>query len=140
MGNRCSCLKSLNNEDHQVITEKEEGRSRSTIDSDAITFHPLKIIKIQSIIRGYIDRLSICSQNQTTPSTFTLPTIKSRKTDENLTFQPDFSNSLILATEKRLGAFVYPMQDPETIEVALKPATKLENNSIYLSNVIVGEY
>ena len=128
MGANCSCIKAFNNEEPQITVEKEEKGLRS--ESEVKLYRNDYIIRLQSILRGYIARKSrkeVLRGNSNSPCS-----IGSRENlQEIVGIVPDYSNTATLATERKIGPFLYPYEPDDGVPKVSKQPIKLENGAIY---------
>ena len=142
MGTTCTCLKEYQAEDQQINIEKEEIQNKniqhtehieSSLFSTTSRINTLDLIKIQSLIRGRIDKLQV---KQILSRTLILnppnPIISQREPFEIKEELPNYSNPATLAAERRCGIFVYPPREDMSIKTFLKKPVHLENEAIYI--------
>jgi len=131
MGNQCSCLKAYNSDEQQVNSEREDLQGRRP--DQPTKPYPIEfVMRLQAVLRGYRDRrfLREIGRTPANSSPFLIP---NRENLQELSGQiPDYSNTATLASERKMGAFIYPPLSDESIPKIKKNAVKLENNAIYI--------
>ncbi|OMJ80441.1 hypothetical protein SteCoe_19289 [Stentor coeruleus] len=132
MGANCTCLKAFNAEDGQMNTIDRDDVYKGQRDSSNKFYTIEYIIQLQSIIRGHLERR--CRRELSrTPLNSSPFLIANRENLQELTGPiPDYSNTATLASERKLGQFVYPSVPDDGILKVQKNAVKLENNAIYI--------
>lgn len=132
MGNKCGCLKPDNAEDQQLNSDRTEYISYSKSDFPSKPYSEDAVIGLQKVLRGFKDR-RVLKNSKKSPTSSSPFFIQNRENLIEISGSiPDYSNAITLASEKKIGPFNYPPEDPDPTTRVSKNAIKLENNAIYI--------
>ena len=127
MGNSCSCLNDLSEGNLSQIEIEESIISKNKVDLRTL-------IKLQSLMRGFIDRKKTKQIIPSTlnPSKVPLNTLKFQKTDNDIKFDIfSLLNESTKSVYQKLGSFRYNVNSVTEEVTSIKPLY-LENGAIYI--------
>ena len=132
MGTNCACLKVYNSDDQQINIENEEMRVRSKTEGPLKHYPVGDVIHLQRICRGFIERKSRRGVERAFFNSSPFSITNRENLQEITGIIPDFSNTATMATERKIGPYVYPQEPCDNVPRVQKNAVKIENGAIYI--------
>ena len=132
MGNKCTCFKVDNTDDQQINSDRTDYVSYEKDDFSGSRYSVNVIIRLQNVLRGFKDRRVLKNFVKVSKSSTPYSVPNRENLQEILGSVPDYSNPITLASEKKIGPFVYPPEQDDSVAKVLKNAVKLENNAIFI--------
>lgn len=136
MGSACSCFKNGALDSEQLTITKHDKKVTLSQDSTALSFPSYKvyskpsIIKLQSFIRGFIERKKLASQirsHKRTESDF-----NSRSIMDLVGSSPNYSNPNTISTAKMLGRFRFQKHLQDDVKVIKRGPVQIEGGAVYI--------
>ncbi|CAG9315185.1 unnamed protein product [Blepharisma stoltei] len=148
MGGKCSCFKDQPTEDNQLTIYKEVHTSQSKqeqgfshdFSTSIINQLPIdtpSLIKLQAILRGYIDRMLLKDARIASPSFQMMSSFSPHPRTSLHEIEgeiPSYANASTIAACRKLGPFIYDYSLNDGVAVFTKGPVQLENGAVYIGD------